>query len=54
VWSGSGKHGSPGSLKATNVLGVFGPSSFGYSMFTLVYICQCIQGSYKAKVMNIM
>ncbi len=29
MWSRSGEHGSPGSLKAANVLGVFGPSSFG-------------------------
>jgi hypothetical protein len=28
VWSRSGKHGSQGSLKADNVLGVFGPFSF--------------------------
>jgi hypothetical protein len=29
VWSRSGKQGSLGLLKAANVLGVFGPSSFG-------------------------
>jgi hypothetical protein len=34
VWSGSGKHGHLGSLKAVVELCVFGPSLFGYRIIS--------------------